>query len=72
MPHNAVLQAHTMRFPPTYYVLALCAALGPTYLESIPSALLPRIELPPTRAQSPTAWQRFKQLANMIMPPFML
>ena len=29
----------------------------------------PLKEPPPTQAHSPTAWQKFKQLANMIMLP---
>ena len=57
MLHNAPLQAHTTLFPPTYYVLALCVALDPTYLGSILPAWLPGTELPPTRAQSPMVWK---------------
>ena len=34
MPYNAPLQAHTMPFPPIYYVLVLCAALASTHLGS--------------------------------------
>ena len=72
MPHNALLQAHTTLFPLTYYVLALCAALALTYLGSTHSAWLPVMEMPPTRAHSPTARRKFKQLVNMIVSPLML
>ena len=72
MPYNALRQARTTLCPPTYYELALYAALDPTYLGSILSASRPRKELPPTRAHSPTVWHKFRQLANMVMLPFLL
>ena len=72
MPYHALLQAHTTLILLTYHVFALCAALAWTYLGSTLSALLPSVELPPTRAHSPTAWRKFKQLVNMIVPLFTL
>ena len=56
MPYNALLQAHTMLSPPNYYVLALCAALVPTY------------SWIHTLSLAANGLEKFRQLANMIMP----
>ena len=49
-----------MRFTQTYYVLGLCAALWPDILGIHTLSPRCRIELPPTQAHSPGAWQRFQ------------
>ena len=41
MLYNALLQAHTMIFPPTYHVLAPCAALDLTHLGFMQNCMSP-------------------------------
>ena len=61
-----------MPYPRTCYVLTPCAALDPMRgIHALSLAARYRIA-PPTRAHSPTALLKFRQLANMIMSPFML
>ena len=58
MPYSALQQAHAMLLPPSYNVLAPCAALDPICLGSTHSASRPVVEPPPTLAHLPTAWQK--------------
>ena len=71
MPCHALLQAHTMPFPPTFYVVVPYVSLDPTWLGFAQSASRPGTELPPVRAHSPKALRRFRQLECMIWFPFL-
>ena len=71
MPYNAPLQDRAVPSPPAGCVWAPCAALDPTCLGSAPLAARHVRELPLTRAHSPTAWQKSRLRANMIVLPLL-
>ena len=72
MPYVALQEAHTMLFLLTSHALVLCAALVSAYLGSKPTDQRLGIELLPTRAHSPAAWRKCRQLVNTTVPPFTL